>query len=52
MNYCNQMSKFILISWLRKIVWGILRQLSQSLMLIGSAMFGATFNLVTRVGLP
>ena len=26
--------------------------LSESLILIGSAMFGATFNLVTRVGLP
>ena len=29
-----------------------LRQLSESLKLIGSAMFGATFNLVTRVRLP
>ena len=28
-----------------------LRQLSESLILIGSAMFGATFNQVTRVGL-
>ena len=29
-----------------------LRRLSESLILIGSALFGATFNLVTRVGLP
>ena len=29
-----------------------LRQRSESLRLIGSAMFGAIFNLVTRVGLP
>ena len=29
-----------------------LRLLSECLILIGSAMFGATFNLVTRVGLP
>ena len=29
-----------------------LRRLSEFLKLIGSAMFGATFNLVTRVGLP
>ena len=28
-----------------------LRRLSESLILIGSAMFGATFNLATRVGL-
>ena len=28
-----------------------LRQLSESLILIRSAMFGATFNLVTHVGL-
>ena len=30
----------------------VLRLLSECLILIGSAMFGATFNLVTRVGLP
>ena len=29
-----------------------LRLLSEFLILIGSAIFGATFNLVTRVGLP
>ena len=29
-----------------------LRRLSESLILIGSAMFGATFNLVTHVGIP
>ena len=29
-----------------------LRRLSVSLRLIGSAMLGAPFNLVTRVGLP
>ena len=29
-----------------------LRRLSESLTLIGSAMFGATFNLVAPVGLP
>ena len=29
-----------------------LRLLSEWLILIGSAMFGATFNLVTHVGLP
>ena len=29
-----------------------LRRLSESLILIWSTMFGATFNLVTRVGLP
>ena len=28
----------------------ILRQLSETLKLIGSAIFGATLNLVTRVG--
>ena len=31
---------------------GDLRRLSESLILIVSVMFGATFNLVTRVGLP
>ena len=30
----------------------LLRVLSECLILIGSAMFDATFNLVTRVGLP
>ena len=29
-----------------------LRRMSESLILIGSAMFGATFNLATRIGLP
>ena len=29
-----------------------LRLLTESLILIGSAIFGGTFNLVTRVGLP
>ena len=29
-----------------------LRILSECFILVGSAMFGATFNLVTRVGLP
>ena len=35
-----------------KDIIGNLRLLSESLILIGSAMFGAIFNLVTRVGLP
>ena len=30
----------------------ILRLLTECFILVGSVMFGATFNLVTRVGLP
>ena len=31
--------------------WLIIKATTESLILIGSAMFGATFNLVTRVGI-
>ena len=33
-------------------IWLALKLLSEALILIVSAMFGATFNLVTHVGLP
>ena len=34
------------------VLYGYIPILSESLLLLGSGMFGATFNLVTLVGLP
>ena len=45
--------KMVYDTWLvTEKVSGSLRRLSESSILIGSAMFGATFKLVTRVKLP
>ena len=48
----QRFSKYILIRICRFEEKTPLQLLSEFLILIGSAMFDATFNLVTRVGLP
>ena len=47
----NQFTENRIDYYWKKHGYGVLRLLSEILMLIGSAMFIVTFNLVTRVGL-
>ena len=54
-NHKAYTDKRLWISKNRNVLFGFinpLRPLTEGFMLVGSAIFDATFNLITRVGLP